>query len=557
MQTLIKNKCAVARSKKLYLGLGLTEKARMAEKKPAPNRRDSAKPSTSTVKTKSSPSPKTVRRPKTSSNDRLKILFIASECAPFAKTGGLGDVVPGLSKALLALGHEVRIILPLYSCIDRDRYKIQPLHPVCVHMGRQEENWICLHESTLDGNVPVWFVEYDRFFGRNGLYDDLWGEYQDNAFRFALLCKAALQVCKDANFIPDIMHLHDWQTAPAAAFLKTWDLFHSPLSSTASVLTIHNIGYQGVYHSSAFGYFGIGEEHFAPNKFEDHGKINLLKAGVHFADAITTVSPSHAQEILDPSGGKGLAQFLNDRRHDFTGILNGADYEHWNPENDPLLPANYSAQDLRGKIACKSALQKRMGLEVRPDLPIFGIVSRFVHQKGFELIREVLAGALKEMVIQCVVLGAGDSDTERYFHELTASHPGRVGSFIGFSNELAHLIEAGSDFFLMPSLYEPCGLNQIYSMKYGTLPLVRATGGLEDTVISYHEFNGAGTGFKFHDPIGAALYYTLGLAVSTWYDRPHHIAAMRQSAMKVSFPWSTAATQYLEVYRKAIRNRRA
>lgn len=486
----------------------------------------------------------------------LKILFVTSECAPYAKIGGLADVVAALPKTLRRMGHDARIILPLYASIDRPRYGIQFLQSACVHMGKGEEQWIGVHGAKLDGGVPVWFVDCDRFFGRPGVYDDAGGEYGDNAFRFALLSKAALQVCKDTGFIPDVMHAHDWPAALVPVFLKTWDRVLSPLSATASVLTIHNIGYQGVYHASAFPYIGVGGEHFAPDRFEDHGQINLLKAGIYFADALTTVSPGHAREILDPAGGKGLAPYLNARRADLTGILNGADYDHWNPETDPLIPSQYSAREMYGKALCKKALQLRMGLVDRSDWPLFGVVSRFAPQKGLGLLAECLPAALGQMIFQLVVLGTGDPGLENYFRGLAAAWPGRVGCHIGFSNELSHWIEAGSDFFLMPSLYEPCGLNQMYSMKYGTLPIVRAVGGLDDTVENYDEATGEGTGFKFWQPTALALHNTIGWAVSTWFDRPRHIERLRRNALRQDFSWEKSAAEYVKVYQRALAARR-
>ncbi len=252
----------------------------------------------------------------------------------------------------------------------------------------------------------------------------------------------------------------------------------------------------------------------------------------------------------------GMAPYLNNRSSDLFGILNGVDYEHWNPATDTLIPARYTPADLSGKATCKAALQQRFGLEQRADLPVFGIVSRFAPQKGFSLLREALPNALKDMVMQLIVLGTGDPDTENFFRWLAEFYPGRVGGFIGFSNELSHVIEAGSDFFLMPSRYEPCGLNQSYSMKYGTLPIVRATGGLDDTVQNYDEATGAGTGFKFLQADGGALYNTIGWAVSTWFDRPHHIAQLRQQAMAQDFSWNDSGRQYVKVYEHALRNRR-
>ncbi|MCX7885860.1 MAG: glycogen synthase GlgA [Verrucomicrobiae bacterium] len=483
--------------------------------------------------------------------------MVTSECAPFAKTGGLGDMVAGLSKALVRLGCEVRICIPLYGSVDYARWRLQWEKSACVHMGGGEENWIGVHAGVLDAAVKVWFVEYQRFFARPGIYNEGDRDYSDNAHRFALLCKAAMQICKDVQWIPDVMHLHDWPTAVTAVFLKTWERILSPLSGTASVLTIHNIGYQGVYPADVMNYLGVGWEHFTSEKFEDHGKVNLLKAGIHFADAITTVSPTHAKEILTPAGGKGLAPYLNARAADFYGILNGCDYEHWNPATDPLIPARYTPDDLRGKAICKTALQQRFGLEIDERQPIFGIVSRFAPQKGFSLLMDALPRALNTMILQIVVLGNGNPHTEDFFNWLARNHPGRVGVHIGYHEELSHWIQAGSDFFLMPSRYEPCGLSQMYALKYGTLPVVRATGGLDDTVENYNEATGDGTGFKFWDDTSLALYNTIGWANATWYDRPHHIAKLRQRAMAQDFSWGRSAAQYAEVYRRAVAKRRA
>jgi starch synthase len=486
----------------------------------------------------------------------LKILFVGSECTPFAKTGGLGDVVAGLSKALRDLGHDARVMIPLYSFIDRQGYGLKLVGSHCIHMGGGAEHWIGLYAAQLDDDVPVWFVEYEKYFGRMGLYDGAQGHYDDNAYRFAMLSKAALQICKDRAWAPDVMHVHDWPSALVPVFLNTWDRILSPLSNSASVLTIHNIGYQGVYPVDVLPYLGIGPEHFNPATMEDHGRVNLLKAGINYADALTTVSPTHAAEILTPEGGRGLAPYLNSRHTDLFGILNGADYEHWNPAADQLLPSHFSAADMTGKAACKTALQTQMKLNVRADVPLFGLVSRFATQKGLDLLRDALPAAMTQMAMQFVVLGNGDAATEDFFRWLQYSFPGRAAAQIGFDNELSHLIEAGSDFFLMPSLYEPCGLNQLYSLRYGTLPIVRATGGLEDTVVNYNETTGEGTGFKFIQPTSLALQNTIGWAVSTWFDRPHHITQLRQQAMAQDFSWPKSAAQYVRVYEHALRNRR-
>jgi starch synthase len=487
----------------------------------------------------------------------MKILLVASECTPFAKTGGLGDVVAGLPKALRRFGHDARVLMPLYALIDRKKFGLKRVADGCVHMGANVEHWYSLYTAMVDEEVPVWFLEYDAYFGRPGIYDGPSGHYMDNAFRFAMLSKAALQVCKDVPFVPEVMHAHDWATALVPVFLNTWDRILSPLSDTASVLTIHNIGYPGVYDANVMPYLGLGVEHFTPDKFEDHVKANLLKSGIHFAEALTTVSPTHAKEILTPEGGMGLAPYLNNRSADLFGILNGVDYSHWNPATDRHLPAQYSAKNMTGKTVCKTALQKFFKLEQRADLPLFGIVSRLAPQKGFSLLQAALPSAMSSMSMQIVVLGNGDADTENFFRWLAYAFPGRAGAYIGFNVDLSHLIEGGSDFFLMPSLYEPCGLNQIYSLKYGTLPVVRATGGLEDTVQNYDEKTGNGTGFKFVQPTPLALHNTVGWAISTWFDRPKHITKLRRQAMAQDFSWEKSARSYIDVYEHALRNKRA
>jgi starch synthase len=515
---------------------------------PAPSR-DSA-PAAAPVSAKPAKKAKTPETPMVNPRTDLprRILFVASECTPLAQTGGLGDVVAGLSKALKLRGHDVRIVMPLYSSIDRAKYNITFERSACLHFGHGEEIWVGLYNGLLDGEVPIWFVDYERYFGRPWLYD---GSDEDG-FRFGVLSKAAMQACKDTGFIPHVMHLHDWMSAPVAVFLKSWDRILSPLSHTGSVLTLHNIGYQGKFHRSVLDFYGLGPEYMTPDRFEDFGMVNLLKAGVQYADMITTVSPSYAREIRDAVGGMGLGLYLNDRGDRVTGILNGVDTELWNPKTDKFLPARYSVDDMAGKAACKKALQKRLGLEVNPKIPIFGMISRFAPQKGFDLIRGALPQAMRDMVIQVVALGAGDPVTEDFFRWLQSAYPGRAHATIGFSPELAHLIEAGSDFFIMPSYYEPCGLNQMYSSLYGALPIVRATGGLDDTVDNYSESDGMGTGFKFWDPTDRALFFTLGWAVSTYFDRPAHYLSMQQRGMKKDFSWTSSAKQYEDVYERAI-----
>jgi starch synthase len=505
------------------------------------------------------PKKKTVRKvaKKTlsgNSKTRKKILLASSEAVPFAKSGGMADVCGALPKALSKLGHDVRLVLPRYWCVGKEPFGLKRvLSPMGVVMGT-ETFWCEVFEGEYDG-VKAYFIEHDGFFGRAGLYDDGKWEYPDNALRFSFFSKACIQLCRDLKFEPDVIHCNDWQTALIPAFLKTADSWDAFFNDTATVLTIHNIGYQGVFPGEVFDLLGIWPEHFTEAKFESWGKVHFLKAGIFFADSITAVSPTYARELLTPEGGTGLAPYIERRRDDLYGVLNGADYDHWCPEEDKLIPANYSVRNMAGKAKCKKALQEEFGLKVDPNIPIIGIVSRMAHQKGLDLVAPVIKSIVNDMVVQFAILGSGEKRLEDLFGGLPAENPGSIGAWIGFNNHKAHLIEAGADFFLMPSLYEPCGLNQIYSMKYGTLPIVRDTGGLRDTVEQYDEATGNGTGFKFKKAEPSAVYYTVGWAVSTYYDRPRHFRKMRRSAMEQHFSWEDSAIEYEKVYYRAMARR--
>ncbi len=405
--------------------------------------------------------------------------------------------------------------------------------------------------------MPVYFIESNKYFDRWGLYHDSnLNDYQDNPRRFGLLTRAGLQLCRDMGFVPDIVHVHDWQTALAAAYLKIWHWNDPILGGAASILTLHNIAYQGVYNARDYDYLGLQWGNFTTDKFEDHGRMNFIKGGVYYADRVNTVSPTFARETLTPTGGHGLAPYLNARGDHYVGILNGVDYSEWNPAMDRLIPERFSVKNLTGKAVCKRELQKRFLLDLEPNVPIIGAVSRLVGQKGLDLLAQSIEGIVNSMMVQFIILGTGDKALESYYGGLPARYPGRIGSYIGFSEELSHWIEAGSDFFIMPSLFEPCGLNQLYSLKYGTLPIVRATGGLDNSVQQYDEATGSGTGFKFWDPTSAAIYYTTGWAVSTYYDRRDHMKNMIRTAMTQDHSWEKSAQQYVELYRQALADKR-
>jgi starch synthase len=485
----------------------------------------------------------------------LKIAFIASECAPYAKTGGLADVVGALPGALKALGHEVIVVMPMYGSVDWNRHGITRFWDTMgVWMGTMQE-W-CAVDVADNGGLPVYFIEHNNYFGRSGLYHDAnYSDYQDNPYRFGFLTRAGLQLAHDLGFAPDIVHVHDWQSALAAAYLKLWHWDDPVLGKAASLLTIHNIAYQGKYSTECYPYLGLGWHNFTADKFEDFGAVNFLKGGIVYTDMVNTVSPTYAAETRSPQLGYGMAPYLNNKGDNYVGIVNGVDYSEWDPSVDRLIPARFAADDLDGKAICKRELQKRFLLEESDDTPIVGVVSRFADQKGLHLLASAIEPIVQAMRVQFVILGSGDPGLQAYFGDLPRRYPGRIGSYIGYSNELAHWVEAGSDFFIMPSIYEPCGLNQIYSLRYGTLPIVRATGGLDDTVEQYDEATGSGTGFKFWEISSSAVYYTVGWAVSTYYDRHTHIDAMMQRAMLQDWSWERSAQQYEQVYVQAMANK--
>jgi starch synthase len=484
----------------------------------------------------------------------MKIAFVASEAVPFVKSGGLADVVGALSQALAARGHEIIVILPKYAAIDKS-WNLMPFLNLGVWMGDTEE-W-CGSVTVAVSGVRFYFIEFNTYFGRQGLYSDAdFREYRDNARRFGFFTRAALQLCRDADFKPDIVHAHDWPTALAPAYLKIWHWNDPVLGAAASVLTIHNIVHQGKYNRADYDYLGLRWANFTPDKFEDSGEINFLKGGIHYADLVTTVSPTYAEETRGVIGGSGLGPMLSAKGGQYWGILNGADYDRWDPSKDPLIPARYGRDDMRGKAVCKRELQRRLMLHETPDVPLVGVIGRFVEQKGFDLLADSIESIVGSMRVQFAILGSGEKDLEWTFGPLPGRYPGRIGSYIGYHEELAHWIEAGADFLLMPSLYEPCGLNQLYSLRYGTLPIVRAIGGLNDTVRQYDEATGEGTGFKFFDGTTQAVYDTVGWAVSTYYDRPDHVSRLIATAMAEDFSWEHGASIYERAYAEAIAKHR-
>jgi starch synthase len=462
-----------------------------------------------------------------------RVLMVGSEAAPFAKTGGLADVLGSLPAALARLGEEVAVLLPLYRGTPTP--PSGPILTLPIQVGPHAYN-VAIHE-VIRHNVRYLFADCPPLYDRDGIYGTHGtvggGDYPDNHIRFAVLCQAALGVARSI-FRPDVFHAHDWQAGLLPVYVRESFALDPTFFGVRCVLTIHNLGYQGSFPASAIADLGLDARLFHPEGLEFFGRLNFLKAGIVWSDAINAVSPTYAREIQTPEFGFGLDGLLRSRASKLTGILNGVDYEEWNPETDRHLPANYSARDLSGKRACKRELLEEMGLTAEADRPLIGIVSRFAQQKGMDLVTAILPLANAALV----VLGSGEAPLENAFRSLAASYPDRIAVRLGYDEGLAHRIEAGADMFLMPSRYEPCGLNQIYSLRYGTVPVVRATGGLEDTVTEQ-------TGFKFLVDLEGAVQ----AALEAFQDRETWAARMRRG-MGQDFSWNASAGEYQLLYSK-------
>ncbi len=486
----------------------------------------------------------------------MKILMVSSECHPFAKTGGLADVVNSLSASLSENGINVRIVIPGYSDIKKKWEKKESLPAVTVPLGFTDETVTFEEYSLGNSGVPVYLVIHDLFTGRDGMYGGSGSSaYRDNHRRFSLLNLAALHMCVETGWIPDILHVHDWQASLIPAYIKE-NIPADTFGRTKTVLTIHNIGYQGTFSKHDIHTAALPWKRVSNSKASYRDTFNFLKTGILNSDAVTTVSPSYAVEILTPEYGGGLEKILEERKDSLFGILNGADYTEWNPESDPYLPLRYTPEDLSNKKKLKTILQKKCGFPEIDDKPVIGMVSRLVYQKGFEEMCGKENGALEKICgslnVQVVILGTGERHIEERLEEMDREYK-NLRVFLAFDNELAHLIEAGSDFFLMPSIYEPCGLNQIYSLKYGTIPIVTKTGGLRDTVEDFRSDINNGTGFHIKAPPNPeSIYNTVKNAVELWYSDRGRITEIKKRGMRKDFSWNRSAEEYLKLYRKLI-----
>jgi starch synthase len=476
----------------------------------------------------------------------VRILFVASEGLPFSKTGGLADVVEALPKALVGQGHEVAVVLPQYRG-TKSAAVVMP--SLTIPMGGTRLRFPAIADGTVLNGVRYFFVEDPAYFDRDGLYGGSTGAYPDNPERYAEFCRAAIEVAKHI-WPTDVFHCHDWQTALVPVLLRTSYSDDPLLKDIPVVFSIHNMGYHGQFTRDVLDRVGLPQVLFHPAGIEFFGSVNLLKGGLVFSDYLTTVSRKYAEEIQTPEYGHGLDGVAKSRADRLVGILNGVDYAAWNPEKDKLIAANYSAKDLSGKQVCKQDLLGVFGLS--HDLlerPVIGIVSRFADQKGFDLIAEKAHELMREDLV-LVVLGTGERKYEDLFRALAAAYPGRVGVKIAYDNALAHKVEAGADMFLMPSRYEPSGLNQMYSLKYGTVPIVRATGGLDDSIEPFDVEHGTGTGFKFKEYSGEALLFAVRQALHHYMDE-RIWKRIQLNGMAKDFSWKRPAAEYAKLYEAA------
>ncbi len=480
----------------------------------------------------------------------LHVVMVSPEIAPFAKTGGLGDVLGSLPQALEQLGLRVSLIMPAYRSILRGSF---PLEDTGIRFAvpvssRQEGGSLLRIRSGND--TYVYLIRADKYFDRDYLYSTPAGDYPDNAERFVFFNRAVLEVLK--LYPPDILHVHDWQSALAITFLKAQPHLYSQLSAVKTVFTAHNLGFQGLFRHLDWHLLNLDGSFFTPRYLESYGKINFLKGGLVFADAITTVSPTYAEEIRTAEQGLGLESVFQERADRLAGILNGADYAVWNPETDPFIAERFGLTNLLGKKRCKADLQQSFRLPQNPEIPVIGMVSRLTTQKGFDLLIKGIDRLLWRE-LQFILLGTGDSQYQDFFSDMAARYPDKVGVRIAFNDPLSHKIIGGSDMLLMPSQYEPCGLTQIYGLKYGTIPVVRATGGLKDTVEEFDPKTGKGNGFVF-DAYEVTDFLAAVERALDLFSQQRQWQALMKNAMTADFSWGQSARAYLNLYQKLVRS---
>jgi len=481
---------------------------------------------------------------------RLKILFASSEVTPFAKTGGLADVSSSLPAALAALGHQVKIVMPLYRSVKDGNFDLKELESMSEVPFRGEPLKNKVFYSKINSKLLIYFIKRDEFFDRKGLYGTEEGDYFDNPNRFIFFSRGILHLSELIGYKPDIIHCNDWQTSLLPVYLKTLYKDDGFFSQTRTIFTIHNLAYQGVFSKEYMTISELPLALFSMKGLEYYGKMNFMKGGIVFSDIITTVSRKYAQEIQTPEYGYGLDGVLRERSSDVYGVLNGVDYTDWNPETDIHIAANYSAKDLEGKRKCKEELIEIFKLKGPSETPIVSLITRLANQKGLDILADA-TDELAKREIFLVLLGKGDKKYEKQFARLGKKYRDFFGVKIAFDNALAHKIEAGSDMFLMPSRYEPCGLNQMYSLKYGTIPVVRATGGLADTIKEFDLATGSGNGFKFEEYSSRALIKAVEKALAVYKNKKLWLKLVIK-AMGEDFSWKKSGLRYVEIYNRIL-----
>lgn len=475
----------------------------------------------------------------------LKILMAASEGVPFAKTGGLADVIGALPKALFDKGIDVRVVLPLYQSIPHSyKCNFKFLKWMTVPVGWRNQ-YLGIFEYKLDG-IIYYFVDNEYYFKRENLYG-----YYDDAERFGYFCKAVLALLPEIGFQPNILHCHDWQTGMIPVLLEAKYRYNDFYKGIRTLFTIHNIKFQGIFPASLLQeFFDLGSEYCTEDKLEFYGNINFLKGGLVYSNLLNTVSPTYAHEVQDPFYGEKLEGVLRERANEFVGVLNGIDTEEYNPAKDPCIAYAYDCNHLEGKRQNKRVLQESLGLEVSDSIPVISMISRLTDQKGLDLIACVIH-EIMNYGVELIVLGTGEQRYETMFYQLSEQYRGRISANIKFDNHLAHRIYAGSDIFLMPSLFEPCGLGQLIALRYGTIPIVRETGGLVDTVKSYNEYTAEGNGFSFRNYNAHDMLYTIGRAVCFYHNKEIWHSLIKR-AMSCDYSWEASAKEYLKLYESII-----
>ncbi|MBA4392542.1 MAG: glycogen synthase GlgA [Desulfobacca sp.] len=485
----------------------------------------------------------------------MRVLFATSEISPFSRAGGLADVSQALPIALARMGHDIFIVSPKYRQARNVKPAIKNLNTTLEVPISWMKKSAQVYQSGPKDKVTVYLIGRDDLYDREGLYGSEYGDYQDNAERFIFFSRAVLELTLALDLKPDIIHCNDWQTGLVPVFLKNLYAQAPSLRSTASLFTIHNLGYQGLFWHYDLHLTGLSWELFTPQALEFFGKLNLMKGGIVYADILNTVSPNYRKEILTPANGFGLDGVLKTRENDLYAVLNGVDYTIWDPAKDLLLAAPYTSSTLENKRVCKSRLQDLFHLKKKGEIPVVAIISRLLDRKGLDLVTRILP-RLMESEMELILMGKGLEQYQNWALEMVEKYPGLIGLEMGHNESLAHQIQAGADMLLMPSLYEPCGLDQLYALKYGTIPIVRAVGGLEDTVVDYNSHSDQGTGFKFKEYEWEKLLQTIQRALAVYRDKPRW-KRLIQRAMNQDFSWEKSAAQYEWLYKKALQKKGA